>query len=64
MEEPGGWPWNRMAVEKTSATDDNDRFRPGFCRLIRSPLSRPSFPWNGSRSDANCTSLSNLLITP
>jgi len=34
----------RVAEEKTSATDDNNRFRPGFCRWLQSPLSHPSFP--------------------
>ena len=58
-EEPGGWPWNGMAVEKTSATDDKDRFKPGFYGQLRSPLSRPSFPCNGSQSDAACAGLSH-----
>ena len=30
----------------------------GFCRRLRSPLSRPSLPCNGSQSDAACASVS------
>ncbi|KIJ94129.1 hypothetical protein K443DRAFT_12366 [Laccaria amethystina LaAM-08-1] len=61
--EPGdGHGAGMMAVEKTSATDDNDGFRPVFFRRLRIPLSRlASIPSNGGRSDAACACLSNIL---
>ena len=48
----------KVIMEKTSTTDDEGRFRPGFCRRLWSTLSHPSSPWNESRSDA--TSLKRL----
>lgn len=43
--------------------DGRQRFRPGFCRRLRSPLSHLSFPCNGSQYNADCAGLSHLLST-